>query len=89
MSDTQRPQRFCDVCKQTDDHPRHTLGTQVRHMDCCAAEGCEVCKVTEEAYGERRYQDLIDHLMTRPPETLIRHEDGSIELVPLEEVSDG
>jgi hypothetical protein len=34
----------------------------VRHMDCCAAQGCEVCADTEAEYGGRRGQELIDHL---------------------------
>lgn len=36
--------------------------TTVRHMDCCAEQGCEVCRATEEEYGRRRGQELIDHL---------------------------
>lgn len=93
MSDA-RPLRYCDVCFQLDDHPRHLTqvagGAQpdpalleglvvdqsnmvaflqlansqlhVRHMDCCAAEGCEICQETEAANGKRRGQELIDHL---------------------------
>lgn len=34
----------------------------VRHMDCCAAQGCEVCTETEAANGGKRGQKLIDHL---------------------------
>lgn len=69
MSDTEvRPVRSCDVCGQVDDHPRHILQTldggtvTIRHMDCCAANGCEVCQATEEANGALRGQELIDHL---------------------------
>lgn len=36
--------------------------TIVRHMDCCAAAGCEICAGTEQEYGARRGQELIDHL---------------------------
>lgn len=36
--------------------------TIVRHMDCCAANGCELCAATEHDNGERRGQELIDHL---------------------------
>lgn len=63
-----RPVRFCDVCKQADDHPRHVLqavagGTATtRHMDCCAAEGCEICQQTEKDNKGLRGQKLIDHL---------------------------
>lgn len=58
----ERPLRFCEACKQVDDHPRHTLDGKPRHLDCCAAEGCEVCIGTEVEYGQRRGQELIDHL---------------------------
>lgn len=64
----ERPQRGCDVCGQTDDHPRHSNqlvagGTiTIRHLDCCASQGCETCIGTEQEYGQRRGQDLIDHL---------------------------
>src|SRR4051812_16120354 len=34
----------------------------VRHMDCCASQGCEICAQTEQEYGTRRGQALIDHL---------------------------
>lgn len=62
-----RPQRSCDVCEQTDDHPRHVIGTPerggtVRHMDCCAAEGCDICATSEAENEGRRGQELIDHL---------------------------
>lgn len=65
MSD--RPVRWCDVCKQYDDHPRHAYGNPlaggfIRHMDCCAAQGCETCQATELENEGRRGQELIDHL---------------------------
>lgn len=34
--------------------------TTIRHMDCCAAQGCEVCQVTEKATGGVRGKKLID-----------------------------
>jgi hypothetical protein len=92
-----RPLRYCDVCGQLDDHPRHVKsisrktekplhidetyanslkpGTPrsymelmnpwvtVRHMDCCAAQGCAECYQTEKDNRGRRGQKLIDHLM--------------------------
>lgn len=65
---SERPVRYCDVCKQYDDHPRHTSGNpltddwHIRHMDCCAAEGCVVCQETEVENEGRRGEALIDHL---------------------------
>ncbi len=39
-----RPVRFCPLCRQSDDHPRHTRTTEpddvARHLDCCRAAGC-------------------------------------------------
>lgn len=36
--------RFCPVCSQVDDHPRHqiagTVDNVAPHMDCCAQVGC-------------------------------------------------
>lgn len=36
--------------------------TIVRHMDCCAAQGCLICAETEQEYEARRGQELINHL---------------------------
>jgi hypothetical protein len=41
--------RPCDVCGQSDDHPRHqtqdviTHESRLAHFDCCAAQGCPQC----------------------------------------------
>lgn len=35
---------------------------RVAHMDCCAANGCPDCTVTEAENGGLRGQALIDHL---------------------------
>lgn len=99
---TERPLRYCDVCAQLDDHPRHVIhvgpdhpsfsktnpgnelidrlqrpegasnaqvaraiteinrpGLLLRHLDCCAAQGCEVCKATEKRTGGVRGQELL------------------------------
>lgn len=61
-NNTARPVRSCDVCGQQDDHPRHVQGQVVRHLDCCAAQGCAVCTETEAATEGRRGQELVDHL---------------------------
>ena len=60
----ERPVRGCDVCGQTDDHPRHVIGHPdhggtVRHMDCCAASGCAVCQATEQRTAGARGGDLL------------------------------
>jgi len=34
----------------------------VRHMDCCAANGCETCSATEKENKGLRGQKLINHL---------------------------
>lgn len=58
----ERPLRFCESCKQVDDHPRHTLKGVPHHIDCGAAEGCEACMTAEAEGGGRRGQELVDHL---------------------------
>ncbi len=39
-----RPVRFCPLCQQADDHPRHVLTSDpegvARHLDCCRDAGC-------------------------------------------------
>jgi hypothetical protein len=54
-----RPLRFCPVCKQVDDHPRHATDLDpsddvARHMDCCASVGCPTgtCVVQREGLAE-------------------------------------
>src|SRR5688572_19133117 len=32
----------------------------IRHLDCCAAAGCEVCQATEKATKGARGQKLVD-----------------------------
>ena len=63
----ERPVRFCDACKQYDNHPRHAHGNPLaggwlRHMDCCASLGCPVCQETEAANAGARGAELIAHL---------------------------
>jgi hypothetical protein len=63
-----RPLRACKSCGGYDDHPRHVLQlepggpVEMRHLDCCAAEGCTECQGTEVLTEGRRGQQLIDHL---------------------------
>lgn len=69
-SGTDRHVRSCDACGQVDDHPRHLIydpannGDTTRHLDCCAAAGCESCAEQLAAAPEtaRHGQSLIDHL---------------------------
>lgn len=60
----ERPIRSCDVCGQTDDHPRHVIQHgpdtfTMRHLDCCAAQGCRVCVTTETATAGARGPELL------------------------------
>lgn len=64
-----RPRRFCDVCTQVDDHPRHVQSQKggaplVRHLDCCAAQGCEVCQTTEAVTGGARGKKLLEKIQS-------------------------
>lgn len=59
-----RPIRSCDRCHQEDDHPRHVIQHgpdqfTVKHLDCCALDGCRVCITTEQATGGVRGPDLL------------------------------
>lgn len=54
------PVRFCPICKQADDHPRHDIfltdPNVSPHLDCCAAAGCPdgSCDVKTADQGEKR-----------------------------------
>lgn len=60
----ERPIRDCDVCHQQDDHPRHVIQHgpdqfTLRHLDCCAAQGCRTCVATEAITDGARGADLL------------------------------
>lgn len=64
-----RPRRFCDICTQADDHPRHVVvledgSTQTRHLDCCADSGCPdgSCVQVREGAEDLRGAALLEHL---------------------------
>ena len=62
--------RFCPVCEQVDDHPRHDPGGStdpriVPHLDCCAERGCPdgSCPITRGAAPAKlRGAELGAHL---------------------------
>lgn len=64
MTMTERPIRFCSICRQADDHPRHDIwGTDPNvapHMDCCASRGCPdgSCDVIVGRASEVRGEEL-------------------------------
>jgi hypothetical protein len=65
-----RPIRFCPLCKQADDHPRHVRGDEdenlARHMDCCAAAGCPdgTCVVITADSGGVTGAAFLDHILS-------------------------
>lgn len=67
----------CHGCGATDDHPRHHIVRSftddsqnlVKHLDCCAAEGCEDCGVKLAGAGGARGLELAAHLQTLPSGT--------------------
>lgn len=69
---TDRPMRDCVECGQVDDHPRHVVSMIVegrptvttRHLDCCAARGCESCAASEEQTAGARGSALVELLAT-------------------------
>jgi hypothetical protein len=70
------PDRYCPVCSQVDDHPRHqiagTVDNVAPHMDCCAQVGCPdgTCDVLVRNKGKKTgdaFRSLIadEHKETR------------------------
>ena len=66
-----RPERFCPLCRQVDDHPRHVKSTDpddgvAEHMDCCRGRGCldGSCDVVGEMVGvDLRGGELLGALL--------------------------
>ena len=65
----ERPVRFCDICGQEDDHPRHVIAQEngtvsMRHMDCCREAGCPDGSCQEVTAGAESLQgdELVAHL---------------------------
>jgi hypothetical protein len=71
MTMTESPIRFCSICRQADDAPRHDIwGTDPNvapHMDCCASVGCPdgSCDVITRTQGEAR-GDEFRAMITAP-----------------------
>lgn len=64
-----RPLRICDICGQTDDHPRHVVGladggTRMAHMDCCRVAGCPdgTCNEVTKGAEKKKGATLLTHL---------------------------
>jgi hypothetical protein len=60
--------RECPLCNQVDDHPRHVFhlpgdAVSARHMDCCAATGCDVCAVQIRDADGAQGHELRGHLV--------------------------
>ncbi len=64
-----RPLKYCPLCYQRDDHPKHeiagTVNSVAPHMDCCAAFGCPdgSCPILTRDKGRKTgaaFLDLID-----------------------------
>lgn len=71
-------QRLCIACLQTDDAPRHVrIGSEPRHIDCCAATGCELCKTSLDAADGAKGNELRDHLRRQEPQ-VVAHADGEV-----------
>lgn len=61
--------RFCPLCRQADDHPRHEIATlppnTAPHMDCCKAAGCPdgSCDIVTEGAEKLRGDKFRAHLV--------------------------
>lgn len=68
--------KFCPVCREADDHPRHVIYTGVGgvtaepHMDCCTSVGCpdKSCEVITTHARGLRGADLHDHILANGEE---------------------
>lgn len=78
LSPVRTVQRLCISCLQTDDAPRHVrIGSEPRHVDCCAATGCELCSVSLADAGGAQNDDLRAHLRSQEPRVVV-HADGEV-----------
>lgn len=65
---TPAPVRFCTLCKQADDHPRHDIwGTDPNvapHMDCCASNGCPdgSCDLVTRSKGDKKGNEFREQI---------------------------
>ena len=64
-----RVERGCESCGQFDDHPRHghtdAAGVEhLKHLDCCAADGCPTgtCGPQLKGSGGAKGLALVDHI---------------------------
>lgn len=71
-AETGRTIRPCDICGTSDDHPRHTRvdgrtgDDQVAHFDCCAHQGCDICKeALADMPDEARHGDQLVAYLTK------------------------
>lgn len=83
MSDALPPvrtvQRLCISCLQTDDAPRHVRqGSEPRHIDCCAATGCDLCVTSLADAGGAQNDDLRAHLRRQEPRVVVHADEEKV-----------
>lgn len=71
-------QRLCISCLQTDDAPRHVrVGSEPRHIDCCAATGCDLCAASFKEAGGVQNDDLRTALRSQESRVIV-HNEGQV-----------
>ena len=78
--------RFCPLCQQADDAPRHAIygddPSVARHMDCCREAGCPdgSCPVVTKGAEDLRNDELRAHLTN--PEVVAAYQEELAALAP-------
>jgi hypothetical protein len=79
-AEERRTTRTCQGCRKSDDHPHHVQAVFARHpvtdaeldlsvsrhIDCCAAAGCEVCSTHLEFTQGKKGAELVAHMQALP-----------------------
>lgn len=71
---------FCTVCRQADDHPKHSIVTDPEgigtHMDCCRDRGCPTgaCEVVLSDAKPGPGKTMLEHILKvhKNPEALVK-----------------
>ncbi len=76
-----RIDQICHSCNGVDKHPRHhyldAARTYVKHMDCCAADGCpdDTCVRILAASGNAHGDELTAYVRALAPQQHVKEND--------------
>jgi hypothetical protein len=77
------PVRPAPCCQVYDDHPRHIVATETGeeafHMDCHAAQGCELCQLQRDGVAKNvTGEKFREHLLGLAPKQIEHGEDLAV-----------